>query len=179
MLLNKNCICSCVCWLEELGPSQHPSTITEEDPQTQQGVQAWLGLWLVASAKLPGGMVLLHVTHTIARCARHSSCSKCSTGGRCDFSVHILRSPALQFCPWSVWESCLGALPPVDMVKVDLLCGLWEGREAGGDKKQLLPSLCQTCHDFVALAATLKDPYGPFLALCPVTVSYWPSTWAP
>ena len=177
--MGQNCICSCVCWLEELSPPQHPSTLTEEDPQTQQGVKAWLDLWLVPSTKPPGGMILSNVTHTIGGCASHSSCSKCSTGGRWDFSVCILRSPALQFCTGRVWESCLRALPPVSMVKVDLLCGCWEGREGGGDKKQLQPSLCQTCHDFAVLAETLKDPHDLFSAPCPVTVPSWPRTWAP
>lgn len=153
----QNCICSCVCWLEELGLPQHPSTVTEEDPQTQQGVKAWLDLQLSASTKSPGGMTLSNVTNTIGGRASHSSCSRCSIWGRWDFSVHILRSPALQFCPWRIWESCLGALPPVGMVRVDLLCGHWE---EAGDKKQLMPSLCQTCHEFAALAETLQDPHG-------------------
>lgn len=32
---------------------------------------------------------------------------------------------------------------------------------------------------FAALAATLKDHHGQFLAPCPVAVSYWSGTWAP
>lgn len=171
----QNCICSCVRWLEELGPPQHPSTVTEEDPQTQQGVKAWLDLQLVASTKSPGGMTLSNVTITIGGCASHSSCSKCSTGGRWDFSVHILRSPALQFWPWRIWESCLGALPPVGMVKVDLLLDIEKRQETRNN----------SCLPFVKLVMNLLHWLRPFktlmatLAPCPLTVSYWPRTWAP
>jgi len=47
--------------------------------------------------------------------------------------VRTLRS--LKFCPWRVWESCLGAFPPVGMVKVDL-CVDTEKEERQEEKRK-------------------------------------------
>lgn len=83
-------------------------------------------------------------------------------------------SGSSMICPWSGWETCLGALPPLGMVKIDLLCRCWER----GEKKAPVFPLWNLLW-FAALAATLKDHRGQFLSPCPVVLSYWSGTWAP